>query len=49
MNGRNEFYKLYKDALEQPDEWFTMNLRASTSGIIWPKELTALKRDMPEP
>jgi len=47
VNGRNEFYKLYKTAQDDP-EWFTMNLRAGSSGIIWPKELAALKRDMPE-
>ena len=47
MNGRNEFYRLYKTAQDDP-EWFTMNLRASSSGIIFPKELAALKRDMPE-
>lgn len=48
VNGRNEFYRLFKDAEAQPDEWFSMNLRASTSGIIAPKELAGLKRDMPD-
>lgn len=49
VNGRNEFYDLYQTALGAPDDWFVMNLRASTSGIIVAKELAALKRDMPEP
>jgi phage terminase large subunit len=48
VNGRNEFYRLYKAALEQPDEWFAMNLKAGTSGLIDPRELKALRRDMSE-
>lgn len=48
VNGRNEFYRLFKDAEAQPDEWFAMNLKASASGIIAAKELASLKRDMPD-
>ena len=48
VNGRNEFYRLYKAAEEAPDEWFAMNLKADASGIIPPQELKALRRQMPE-
>ena len=46
VNGRNEFYRIYKAALEAPDELFTMNLRASLSGLLPPKELAALRGQM---
>jgi hypothetical protein len=48
VNGRNEFYRIYKAALEAPDEWSTMNLRASSSGLLPPKELAALRGQMSE-
>lgn len=48
VNGRNDFWKLYRDALENPAEWFSMNLRASQSGILPEEELAALRRQMPE-
>lgn len=48
VNGRNDFYDRYQEALANPDEWFAMNLRASKSGIIDGKELRALQREMPE-
>lgn len=48
VNGRNEFYRLFKSAEEQPDEWFSMNLKADSSGLIDQRELQALKRDMPD-
>jgi hypothetical protein len=45
VNGRNEFCKLYESHRGEPD-WFTMNLRASESGLIEADELAALKADM---
>lgn len=48
VNGRNEFHRLHQMALANPEEWFTMNLRASVSGILPPEELDALRREMPE-
>jgi hypothetical protein len=48
VQGRNDFYDLYHEALKQPDEWFTMNLRASQSGLIDAAELAALRRQMSE-
>ncbi|MBL8301534.1 MAG: terminase family protein [Ideonella sp.] len=48
VNGRNEFYRLFKAAEGQPEEWFSMNLKADTSGLIDQRELRSLKRDMPD-
>jgi phage terminase large subunit len=45
VNGRNDFCKLYETHRDDP-EWFTMNLKASASGLIDPDELAALKADM---
>jgi phage terminase large subunit len=45
VNGRNEFCKLYESHRDDP-EWFTMNLRASQSGLIDADELAALKLEM---
>ena len=28
VNGRNEFYSLYQDALADPEEWYSVNLKA---------------------
>jgi hypothetical protein len=47
VNGRNAFHALYEGAKKAPDEWFSMNLRASVSGLIDKRELAALKNDMP--
>lgn len=44
--GRNAFYDLHKAAEADPDNWFTMTLRASESGLIAPEELADLKRSM---
>ena len=48
VQGRNDFYDLYMEALKHPDEWFTMNLKASESGLIDAVELAALRRQMSE-
>jgi hypothetical protein len=48
VQGRNDFYDLYTEALKHPDEWFTMNLKASQSGLIDAAELAALRRQMSE-
>lgn len=45
--GKNHFYKTYEYARAHPDEWFTMFLPASISGIIPPEELATLRRNMP--
>jgi hypothetical protein len=46
--GKNGFYSLHKAAEGNPREWYTLTLKASTSGIINPEELEALRRQMDE-
>jgi phage terminase large subunit len=48
VNGRNEFYRLYQQAMGSPEEWFSTNLKAEATGVIDPKELKSLKREMSE-
>ncbi len=43
--GKNLFYDVCKDAIGNAD-WFSLTLKASTSGIIAPSELAALRKDM---
>ena len=45
--GKNHFYKTWRHALANPDDWFTMMLKASESGIIPAEELALLKASMP--
>lgn len=45
--GRNEFYKIYTDALKNP-EWFTAIMRASETGLLAAEELADAKRTMSE-
>jgi phage terminase large subunit len=44
--GRNGFWRLWKDALSNPD-WFTLILKASESGILNEEELADIKRGTP--
>lgn len=44
--GKNIFYDQYKIAQANPDDHFLMTLRADTSGLIHPVELSQLQRDM---
>ena len=37
--GQDAFYDLWNYALEHPDEWFALMLKASDTGILSPKEL----------
>ena len=46
VNGRNEFHRLYRAALEQPDDWYSTNLKATETGVLPAKELAALKTQM---
>ena len=46
--GKNHFYELYRLAQERPDDWFTMILRASESGIIPQSELDEMRSMMGE-
>ena len=45
--GRNQFYDFYKLS-QKSDDWFSLTLRADTSGIIPPEELDGLKEQMSE-
>lgn len=44
--GKNLFYDVSKQAAKNPKEWYSLVLRASSSGVIPRSELDALKRDM---
>lgn len=44
--GKNLFHDVAKQAKANPREWFSLILKASTSGIIPRSELEALRRDM---
>ena len=44
--GKNLFYDTHKYAEQNPHEWFSLTLRASTSNIISPSELEQLRRQM---
>lgn len=46
VNGRNEFHTLHQAALADPENWFSMNLKASSSGIIDDEELASLRASM---
>lgn len=45
--GHNQFYDIYREALADP-EWFSMTLKASTSGILHPEELKAARKQLSE-
>lgn len=44
--GKNLFYDVVQQAKKNPKEWYNLELRADTSGIIPPEELLALQKDM---
>lgn len=44
--GKNLFYDVVRTAEKTPADWFNLTLKASTSGIIDPRELIELQRDM---
>jgi hypothetical protein len=44
--GKNLFYAVVQQAKRTPEEWYNLELRADTSGIIPEAELRALQRDM---
>ena len=48
FNGINHFYNIWQHALLHPDEWFTLMLKASETGIIPADELADLKAMMSE-
>lgn len=46
--GKNAFYARHVEACANPAEWFSLVLKASSSGIIAADELASLKAGMPE-
>ncbi len=44
--GRDAFHERWIEATSKPDEWFSLLLKASSSGLIGPKELASLKASM---
>lgn len=44
--GKNDFYKRWLRAQESPDKYFSLCLKASTSGILDPLEIEAMKEEM---
>lgn len=45
--GHNEFYQIYQRSLDEPG-WYSLRLRASTSGILDPDELADARKAMSE-
>ena len=46
--GRNLFYEIYRQAQANPDEWFSLMLKASESGLLLDEELAAARQMMDE-
>lgn len=46
--GQDYFFDLWNDALKHPEEWYTLMLKASETGILPPEELAANLRLMDE-
>lgn len=44
--GKNEFYKTFEKAIQEPNEWYSLVLRASETGILPPQELDSAKRQI---
>lgn len=44
--GKNLFHDTHKGATSNPQDWYSLTLKASESGIISPKELDALRKEM---
>lgn len=46
--GHNAFYAKYQEAIQNPNDWFSMRLKASETKLIDMDELAALQREMTE-
>lgn len=46
--GQNHLYDAYLTALKNPDTWYACIHKASTSGVIPPEELAAMRAEMTE-
>jgi hypothetical protein len=43
--GRDAFWKIWRQALAAPEEWFSLILRASETGVLTAAEMEKLRRD----
>lgn len=46
--GRDTFYKVWNDAVNRSEEWYSLILRASETGLLPSEELAAARADMSE-
>lgn len=46
--GRNQFYDIHDQARSTPDDWFSLVLKASKSGLLPPGEISALRSQLTE-
>ena len=44
--GQNQFYEKYKEAVNDPDRWFSCLYRASESGVLSQEKIEDLSKDM---
>src|SRR5262249_4413987 len=44
--GRNSFYEVHQYAKAHPDEWFSLELRASQTGLLPEEELESARRTL---
>jgi hypothetical protein len=44
--GRDAFYRVWREARKNPQDWYTARLRASETGVIPPDELEQMRRMM---
>lgn len=46
--GKNAFYQIYRDALKDPETWYTMLLKASESGLLSEADLANARKMLTE-
>ncbi len=46
--GRNQFCEVYENGLRKPEEWLTLSIKASESGLLPDEEIKALKSELSE-
>lgn len=46
--GRDAFYKVWSDAVADPEQWYSQMLRASETGLVPQSELDDARRSQPE-
>jgi phage terminase large subunit len=46
--GHNQFYEIYRNALKNPDEWYSLELKASQTNLVDELELASSRKTMTE-